>query len=214
MLDDRMEREDFKGLAESLMQQNGSHSVSESVGKDHPDNAFAKQLFGESQDEVHQQTTTSAIQELDLSALQDVEAPRQSSQTLQEDLVQQAAQALVKDKVDAFLAITGRMSPEEVLTTLQTARQWRRPDDGWQDAFQSEPETNFKFIDRQKPKAKKPNKIEELVNETVQFATMNNIGKEATIAQVLLRLAEANSVPLKQEHVKKIMPKLMKRLQA
>ena len=70
---------------------------------------------------------------------------------LSEDLVSQCAQALVKDKIDAFLAITGKMSPEEVHVALSTARDWRRPDEGWDEKYQAAPETGFSFIDT-KPK--------------------------------------------------------------
>lgn len=93
---------------------------------------------------------------------------------LREDLVQQCAQSLVKDQVDAFLAIADKMSPEEIAVSLKTARQWRRPDEEWEDKFQSAPETGFGFID-QKPKAPQQTPEECLCTKTVDWMRKNKV---------------------------------------
>ena len=194
MLDDRMKPEDIKKVAANLMQQSvpAGYSGSGEDSTHHPDSEFARGLFGESHD-VHEPAPKAEVSSrLDLSALSG-RGPRNSRRTameetrvdrprrkgLREDLVQQAAQSLVKDQIDAYLAITGKMSPDEIVMSLQTARQWRRADDDWQDDFRQAPETGFSFIDRKPPQGGKkqerkpinnsqggrPNKAEALARE-------------------------------------------------
>lgn len=174
MLDDRMQHENLKSVAASLMQQSVPAGVTGSGDGDstyHEDAGFARGLFGES-DDVYESPPKAAVSSgLNLSALSR-RGPRQQVRTalaetavdrprrkgLREDLVQQAAQSLVKDQIDAYLAITGKMSPDEIVMSLQTARQWRRSEDGWQDDFRQAPETGFGFIDRKPPNGGQPKK--------------------------------------------------------
>ena len=178
MLDDRMNQEDQKTVAESIF--GGASTTSGVGGRDntdsHPDRQFANGLFEGTELEVPQQVSSSTS-ELDLSPF----TQNSKSSTIREDLVQQAAQSLVRDQNDAFLAITNNMTPDEIGVTLATARQWRRSDPDWQDAFRSAPETGFKFIDRtsgapkNKVKKVKPNKAESLAREVIAMMQENQL---------------------------------------
>lgn len=184
MLDDRMESENLKEVAASIMGQTVAPGVSggDNAGTEHPDTPFAKSLF-EERDAVPQQSATTTPA-LDLSPLSN--SSGNSQQSIREDLVQQAAQSLVRDQNDAFLAISSRMTPDEVMLTLKTAKQWRRPDPDWQDTFRGAPETGFKFIDRNSGAAKKKvkgggnakNKAESLALSIVEFMRQNRLAAE------------------------------------
>lgn len=183
MLDDRMEPENIKDVAAGIMEQAPSASTgADAVGSGHPDRPFARNLFTESNSGLPEQTSQPSFGGLDLSAFSAAPASGAGGSQIREDLVQQAAQALVRDQNDAFLAVTKRMTPDEVGVSLSTARQWRRPDPDWQQSFQSAPETQFSFIDRKKPdkgsKKKKPNKAEALASKIVQYMRQNNLGAD------------------------------------
>jgi len=188
-MDDRMAQEDQKSVAASIF---GGGSMTESAGGgvpdnsvSHPDRQHVMGIFGESSHAVPQQATANVNGGLDLSA---ITAPQATPgrQGIREDLVQQAAQSLVRDKNDAFLAITNTMTPDEISVTLATARQWRRSDPNWQDTFRSAPETGFKFIDRtsgapkNKVKTAKPNKAEALAKEILTMMRENKLDPAET----------------------------------
>lgn len=196
MMDDRMEQEDQKALAENIFAQQPEHggtgtatAVEGEVGTDHPDKAAVMEMFGATNSgpgeaDVSQARHDLSTPQFDLSPLSKYESQQQpASGVIREDLVQQAAQALVKDGVDAFLAITTRMNPDEVGQTLKTARSWRRADPEWQDKFRSGPETGFKFIDQaNNPGKKKRNKAEDLAHQIIGRMRAENLGREHTPA--------------------------------
>lgn len=198
MLDDRMEPENMKSVAASIMEQAAAPGVTGGegdVGTDHPDKAFARGIFGES-NEVSQPAAPAAQGGLDLSPLSNFN--NTGNVQIREDLVQQAAQALVKDQNDAFLAITHRMTPDEVGVALQTARQWRRVDPNWQTAFRSAPETRFKFIDRNSGKGKKkPNKAEAFAHQIVGFMRENQLDPADT-PKVVRRLVQEQGIQMSE----------------
>jgi len=180
-LDDRMKQENQKAVAESIFAgaSTSPAGVADNSGS-HPDWGFANGLFEDSNLEVPQQVSPAASGCLDLSAFASVPT-QQGRAGIREDLVQQAAQSLVRDQNDAVLAITGKMTPDEIGVTLATARQWRRSDPDWQDSFRSAPETGFKFIDhttgapKNKVKTVKSNKAEALAREVVAMMQENKL---------------------------------------
>jgi len=184
MLDDRMKPENLKEVAASIMGQQPRVSLSEGDAPSstaHPDASFAKGLFSGNGSAGEKNESY-----LDLSPLTETNSRRAEKRggSLREDLVQQAAQALVKNQNDAFLAITSRMSPEEILSTLQTARQWRRPDPSWQNTFRSAPETGFRFIDRSKGSGSGENKAESLAREITEHMRSKKIPAEEAYSVV------------------------------
>lgn len=191
-MDDRMAQEDQKSLAMALMSQSSTTPAGKPhLSESHPDTGWAATMFGEEQ-------SPTPSQGFDLSPLTEAEPPRR----LNEDLVQQAAQSLVKNQVDAFLAITRRMSGEEIAKSLQTARSWRRPDDDWQEKFVTAPQTGFSFIDQKspnKPKKKstsKPeNKARKLVTDCVQFMALNDL-KDSQARRLVSAMAERQKIKL------------------
>lgn len=196
-MDDRMVTEDQKVLAENLMGQHpdadGSVvAVAEAVGTDHADKAAVMEMFGGITPNAAV-VPQSAAPGLDLSALLEVEsAPVPGA--IREDLVQQAAQALVKDGTDAFLAITHRMTPDEVGVTLKTARTWRRSDPEWQNNFRSAPETGFKFIDR-----KKKNRAESLAVSIAEFMRSNRL-EAALTPNVVRRVLRERKIQISEQN--------------
>lgn len=190
MLEDRMEPENLKELATSIMGQQEAGGPARASG---PDRRFAEKLF-KGAARIRTESVELQQHSLDLSALMRGRSPAAVREdkapgsgkpvALVEDLVQQAAQCLVQDRNDAFLAITQRLSPDEVMQSLQVARQWRRADDNWQEDFRDAPETGFKFIDRKTPDGKsgsgRPNMAEEFVREIIEKIRNEDIPIEST----------------------------------
>lgn len=199
MLDDRMEPENLKDVAAGLMEQAPAPTGGGDVGTSHPDRPFARDLFGESND-LPQPTAQPAGGGLDLSPLQTLAEAGARGAAIREDLVQQAAQALVRDQNDAFLAITHRMTPDEIGVTLATARQWRRPDPTWQQAFRSAPETGFSFIDRESGKSKKPNKAEALAREIVEYMREHKLTEPDT-PRVVRHFVKERGIPMGERQI-------------
>ena len=200
MLDDRMEPENIKDVAASLMEQSvpaGVTGGANDVGTGHPDAGFAKGLFGEGKEPLPLQESTQSSEYggLDLTPLAGV------SVEIREDLVQQAAQSLVKNQTDAYLAISGRMSADEIAKALQVARTWRRPDDDWQETFRTAPQTGFSFIDRKKPNKK--NKAESFIRGCVSYMRNNSVQVEEAPA-VVRRIAKSRGVRLSESQLAKV----------
>lgn len=182
---DRMEQEDIKDVAKSIMEQQAAPSVSVPTPRAR---TIGRQGVPSGLRESTSQTTG-----LDLSSLEIDSTPRQASRSLREDLVQQASQSLVKNQVDAFLAVSLRLTPDELQAALNIARQWRRPEAGWQDQFKAAPETGFRFIDRNSP-----NKAEALAAVVVDQLRERQLGRQH-VKKVLDEVLASNGIRLKPQ---------------
>jgi len=207
-----MKPENLKSVAASLMEQRISPSSSSSpVVEDHPDKDVVRQLFGEthSYGRIQESSSVPSSSGLDLSALSPSSPSSGTKTSLREDLVQQAAQSLVKNQNDAFLSITQRMSSDEIALALKTARQWRRPDQDWQDSFKSAPETGFSFIDRKNPKKGKSgksgsggNKAEALAESIVSFMRENKFPATET-EKIVRKVVRGRKLRMSESQLRK-----------